>query len=163
MRLFAVLLVAGSVAAGAQTRQRSSEDVAEYLPPGDGKAIVAAQCASCHELNGTIQLRKSKAEWEAIVIDMVGRGAPLTVEEADTVVAYLSTVFSPSSPPLVDVNAATKADLVKLPGMTSQLADRVIAHRTAKGPLPSREAVRGVLGLDEPAFSKMKWYLKIAR
>ena len=160
MKTIALLVLAGGIGMAAQSRQASREDFTDYLPPGDGKALVATQCSSCHELKGTIQLRKSKQEWEAIVLDMAARGAPLTIEEADTIVGYLSTVFGPSAPPLVDVNTAAKADLVRLPGMTSELADRLIAHRTAKGPLSSREAVRTVLRIDDAAFAKMKWYVR---
>jgi DNA uptake protein ComE-like DNA-binding protein len=162
MKVITLVILAGGIVLGAQSRQQSREDFTEYLPPGDGKTLVATQCSSCHELKGTIQLRKTKQEWEALVIDMVARGAPLTIEEADAIVGYLSTVFSPSAPPLVDVNTAAKADLLKLPGMTPELADRLIAHRTAKGSLPSREAVRTVLRIDEAGFAKMKWYLKAA-
>lgn len=162
MKTIVGLVVLWSVAAAAQTQRASREDFSEYLPPGEGKALVAAQCSACHELKGTVHLRQSKQEWEAVVLDMAARGAPLTVEEADTIIAYLSTVFGPASPPLVDINTAAKADLVKVPGITPALADRLIAHRTAKGPLSSRESVRTALGLDEPSFAKMKWYLKVA-
>jgi hypothetical protein len=162
MRIIAALVAAWSVAAAAQGQRPPREDFTEYLPPGEGKALVVAQCSSCHELKGTVQLRRSKQEWEAVVLDMAARGAPLTVEEADAIIGYLGTVFDTSAPPLIDVNAATKADLVKLPGLTPALADRLIAHRTAKGPLASRDAVRVVLGLDEPSFARMKWYLKVA-
>lgn len=160
MRLVAVLVATSGIVAAAQSRPAPREDFTQYLPPGEGRALVSAQCSSCHELKGTIQLRTSKQEWEAIVFDMVARGAALTVEEADAIVAYLSTALGPTAPPLVDVNTAGKSDLVKLPGMTAELADRLIAHRASKGPLPSRDDVRGVLGLDEAAFTKMKWYLR---
>jgi DNA uptake protein ComE-like DNA-binding protein len=161
MRTIAALVVLWSIAAAAQTQQPRREDFTDYLPPGEGKALVVAQCSSCHELKGTVQLRQSKQEWEAVVLDMAARGAPITVEEADAIIAYLSTVFSPTAPPLVDVNTAAKPDLMKLPGITSEQADRLIAHRTAKGPLASRDAVRAALGIDEPSFAKMKWYLKV--
>ena len=155
------LVSACSIVAAAQGQRPPREDFTEYLPPGEGKALVAAQCSSCHELKGTVQLRHSKQEWEAIVLDMVARGAPLTIEEADAIIGYLSTVFDTSAPPVVDVNTAAKADLIKLPGVTPALAERLIAHRGVKGPFTSREAVRGVLGLDEPSFARMKWYLKV--
>jgi DNA uptake protein ComE-like DNA-binding protein len=150
-----------STAAAAQAQRPPREDFTEYLPPGEGKALVAAQCSSCHELKGTVQLRHSKQEWEAVVLDMVARGAPLTIEEADAIIGYLSTVFDTSAPPVVEVNTAARADLIKLPGVTPALADRLIAHRAAKGPITSRETVRAVLGLDEPSFARMKWYLKV--
>lgn len=162
MKTIVAFVALWSVATAAQTQRAAREDFTENLPPGEGKALVAAQCSACHELKGTVQLRQSKQAWEAVVLDMVARGAPLTIEEADTIIAYLSTVFGPSSPPLVDINTAAKPDLVKVPGITPELADRLIAHRTAKGPLSSRDSVRTVLGLDEPSFAKMRWYLKVA-
>jgi DNA uptake protein ComE-like DNA-binding protein len=58
------------------------------------------------------------------------------------------------------VNTAPKADLLKLPRMTPELADRLIAYRTAKGPITSRDAVRTALRVDDSVFAKMKWYLK---
>jgi DNA uptake protein ComE-like DNA-binding protein len=161
MRIVAALVVTWSIAAAAQGQRPPREDFSEYLPPGEGKALVVAQCSTCHELKGTVQLRQSKQQWEAVVLDMAARGAALTVEEADQIIAYLGKVFDTSSPPLIDVNTATKDDLVKLPGLTPALAERLIAHRTAKGPFASREAVRALLGFDEPSFARMKWYLKV--
>ena len=161
MRILTALFITWAVAAAAQTPRTGRDDSAQYLPPGEGKELVVAQCSSCHELKGTVQLRQSKQQWEATVLDMAARGAPLSIEEADAIIAYLSKVFGPTAPPLVDVNTAAKSDLVKVPGITSDIADRLVAHRTEKGPLTSRDAVRAALGVDEPAFAKMKWYLKV--
>lgn len=160
---FVALVIACSILAGvaaAQSQRRQREDLTEFLPPGAWKAFVAQRCSSCHELNGMIQLRESKQGWQALVYDMVARGAPLTVEEADQTVAYLNEAFGAAAPPLVDVNTAAKDDLVKLPGVTAPLADRLITHRTTNGPLTSRDQVRTVLGLDERAFDRIKWYVR---
>lgn len=162
MRMVALLLAAWSIGVAAQGQRPPREDFSEYLPPGEGKALVVAQCSTCHELKGTVQLRQSKQQWEAVVLDMAARGAALTVEEADAIIAYLGKVFDAAAPPLIDVNTATKDDLVKLPGLTPALAERLVSHRTAKGPFASRDAVRAALGVDEASFAKMKWYLKVA-
>lgn len=156
-----LVLIAGATVAGAAQRQRG-ENVSEYLPPGAYKSFVGKQCSACHDLRGTIQLRKSRDAWEVVVLDMVARGAPLMIEEVDPTIAYLAAVFGPGAPPLVDVNTAKADDLVKLPGVTPALADRLIAHRTANGPLTSRDQVQTVLGLDEPAFDRIKWYVRAA-
>lgn len=158
-----VLLVAS--ASGASGQQRASgarEDISEYLPPGNGKALVAKECSACHDFRSVVRLRASKQAWEAVVLDMVARGAPLMIEDADAITGYLSEVFGPKAPPLVDVNTATRDELVKLPGMTPALADRVEAHRKEK-PFSSREEVRAVIGFDAPAFDKVKWYIRAAR
>lgn len=160
----AALLVALTSGAAAQQARGGAgrEDLTQYLPPGEGKALVAQNCSTCHDLSGTVRLRTSREAWEALVLDMVARGAPLLVEEADAITNYLGEVFGPKAPPLVDVNVARIEDLTKIPGITPELADRLIAHRTKAGPFASRGDVRAVLGLDAAAFEKVKWYLRAA-
>ncbi len=165
MRVRIWLLAIGWVGAslvGFAQPARSKSDPSEYLPPGPAKPLVAKQCTACHDLDGAIRLRQTKADWEALVVDMVARGAPLTIEEVDAIVAYLAEAFSPTSPPLVDLNTALKADLLKLPGVTEEGAERLLAHRAAAGPLSSRDEARPLLGLEEGAFDKIKWYLRPA-
>jgi len=159
----AIVTAAGSANDGQQPSTARETEMTEYLPPGSGKALVAKECSSCHDFFGVVRLRASKAKWEAVVLDMVARGAPLMLEDADAITAYLSEAFGPKAPPLVDVNTATREELVKLPGVTPELADRVTAHRKEKGPFSSREDVRVVVGFDAPAFDKVKWYIRAGR
>jgi DNA uptake protein ComE-like DNA-binding protein len=165
MRGLSRLVIAGWVgttAVGLAQGARPKTDPTDYLPPGPAKALVAKQCTACHDLDGALRLRQTKADWEALVIDMVARGAPLTIEEVDAIVAYLADAFSPTSPPLVDVNTASKDELLKLPGVTEEGAERLLAHRASAGPFSSRDEARAVLGLEEAAFDKIKWYLRPA-
>ena len=132
---------------------------ADNLPPGDGKMLTVERCGSCHSLERTVQLRKPKNGWEDIVFDMVGRGAPIFVDEANQIIEYLATVLGPDAPPFIDVNRASKEDMTKIPGLTAQLADKLVAHRQEHGPLTSRDQIRDVLGLDEKAYEKIRYYL----
>jgi rRNA processing protein Gar1 len=156
-------LMAAGITAGvsAQRGGGQREDLSAYLPPGGaGREKVAKECSACHDLSGVIKMRKDKAGWEAIVLDMVGRGAPLMIDDVDPIVGYLAEVFGPGAPPFIDVSSATKEDLAKLPGVTPEAADKLIAER-AKGPIASHEQVRTALGLDEAAFAKLKAYIYI--
>ena len=159
----ALLVASASGASGQQPASGAREDISEYLPPGNAKALVAKECAACHDFRNVVRLRASKQAWEAVVLDMVARGAPLMIEDADAITSYLGEVFGPKAPPLVDINTATQDELVKLPGMTAALADRLTAHRKEKGPFASRDDVRAVIGFDAPAFEKVKWYIRAAR
>lgn len=141
-----------------QTQPR--ENWSAYLPPGEGKALIIRQCTVCHDLRGTIQLRKAPPGWEAIVLDMGARGAPLTLDDIDPLVKYLSTAFGPQAPPFTDANSASKAELTKLPGVAPEAADRLIAARGA-GPLTSDEQIRTAFGLDAHAFDKIKYYVYV--
>jgi DNA uptake protein ComE-like DNA-binding protein len=150
------LWLAAFASTGAQRRGGAS--LAEYLPPGQGRDLVAKNCTVCHDLKGVLQLRKPKAGWEAIVLDMGARGAPISLDDIDPIVAYLADVFGEKAPPLVDVNADPQERLVMVPGVTPQGADRLIAER-AKGPLASHDQVRAALGMETAPFEKVKYYL----
>lgn len=152
------LFLLAAVSAGAA--RQPARDWSAYLPPGGGQALVVSRCTGCHDLKGTIQLRKSAPAWEAIVLDMGARGAPMTLDEIDPLVKYLSAAFGPNAPPFTDANAATRAELIRLPGVTPEAADKLIAAR-AKAPLVSDEQVRTALALDTQTFGKIKYYLYV--
>lgn len=152
-----------ALAAGQDRRGGQDRDVwADNLPPGQGKELAAQRCSNCHTLERTVQLRKAQDGWEAIVYDMIGRGAPIFLDEAKEIIIYFSDVFGPDSPPYIDVNRASKDELVKVPGITTELSDRLIAYRNANGPLASRDQIREILGLEEKAFENVRYYLHAA-
>lgn len=145
------------------TRAQRGEDLSGYLPPaaGPARAVVARECSVCHDLGGVLKLRKSAKDWEAVVLDMGARGAAITIDDIDPVVAYLSAVFGPTSPPFTDVSTATRDDLVKLPGVTPAAADALLAARASKGKLSTHDEVRAALGLDAEKFDRIKPYLYV--
>jgi mono/diheme cytochrome c family protein len=66
---------------------------AAALPNGAGKELVAARCATCHDLELVTTVKRSKRDWPAVVDNMVGRGAVATPAEAQTIAAYLAAQF----------------------------------------------------------------------
>lgn len=144
-----------------QARRGGGADAfAAYLPPGDGQTLVAKGCIGCHDLGGVVRLRAAAPKWEALVLDMGARGAPIELDDIDPMVRYLSSVFGPKAPPFVDAHSATKDELIKLPGVSPEAADRLIAARSS-GSLSSAEQVRTALGLDETDFQKIKYYVYV--
>ena len=153
-----VALAAGQGRGGGQ----GPDPWADNLPPGQGKELVVEQCGNCHTLEPTVQLRQTLEGWEGTVYDMIGRGAPIFLDEAKEIIAYFSDVFGVDSPPFIDVNRASKDELVKVPGITAELADQWLAHREANGPLASRDQLREILGLEQEAFESVRYYLHAA-
>jgi hypothetical protein len=143
----------------ATAQRQGGDNWADNLPPGEGKMLTIERCGSCHSLERTVQLRKPKNGWEDIVFDMVGRGAPIFVDEANQIIAYLTAVLGPDAPPFIDVNRASKDDMLKIPGITAELADKLLAYRQSRGALTSRDQIREVLGLDEKTYEKIRYYL----
>jgi streptogramin lyase/mono/diheme cytochrome c family protein len=73
------------------------------LPEGDGKALVAEKCSSCHNLLRVVVKRSNADHWahtiERMRTRMVALPMPdLTDAEADTIVKYLSTKFGEVQP-----------------------------------------------------------------
>jgi len=153
-----VALVAGQGRGSAQER----DGWADNLPPGQGQELALEQCSSCHTLEPVVQLRQSPDEWEGTVYDMIGRGAPIFLDEAKEIITYFSEVFGPDSPPFTDVNRASRDELVKVPGITADLADQWLAYRSANGPLTSRDELREIWGLEEKVFESFRYYLYAA-
>jgi cytochrome c5 len=63
------------------------------LPGGPGKELVEARCTACHDLERVAAVKRQKADWPALVANMVGRGAVATPEEAREITSYLTAHF----------------------------------------------------------------------
>jgi mono/diheme cytochrome c family protein len=72
---------------------------ASTLPPGKGKAIVQRTCISCHALKVVTAKRASKAQWSALVDQMISRGADLNDDEVEIIVDYLARNFGTTKTP----------------------------------------------------------------
>lgn len=86
------LIVAGLVASGACV---AGED-AIALKDGPGRALVEANCVSCHSLD-YIQMNSpflDRKGWEASVNKMIKvMGAPVRAEDASAIVDYLQAAY----------------------------------------------------------------------
>ena len=65
------------------------------LPPGPGKPIAERTCMMCHSAMLITQQAKDSLGWEKTITQMEKWGAPLTLEERDTLRLYLSGQFGP--------------------------------------------------------------------
>ena len=88
---------------GLATIARSAGGVARIawpaagLPEGVGKAAFEARCLNCHDAAQAINTRRTRADWERVIEDMVARGANGTDEELDAIAAYLTKFFGKGS------------------------------------------------------------------
>jgi quinoprotein glucose dehydrogenase len=60
------------------------------LPDGEGKALVQRRCgATCHGVSAITGVRRDRAAWQAMVENMVSRGATVPDDEMKSIVEYL--------------------------------------------------------------------------
>jgi quinoprotein glucose dehydrogenase len=66
------------------------------LPPGGAKALMEKTCGTvCHSLDVVTSQRMNSEEWNAIVQNMIARGAHASDPEAKAIVEYLAKTFGP--------------------------------------------------------------------
>ncbi len=91
MKIVALFLISCYLAwnCGAQTR----------LSDGAGKATVQRMCVGCHAADVVISTPQTRERWQAIVQDMVARGAVGTPKDIRTVVDYLAANYGRKDSP----------------------------------------------------------------
>lgn len=73
--------------------------IAQELPEGPGKDLVASQCAMCHGLEQVVAHKDTKDGWDSVVAYMASRGMAATDEETKTMIEYLAKNFAPAPKP----------------------------------------------------------------
>ncbi|MBY0402773.1 MAG: helix-hairpin-helix domain-containing protein [Cyanobacteria bacterium] len=63
--------------------------------------------------------------------------------------------------PMVNINTAGMALLDELPGVGPKMAEKIILYRKGIGKFQTIEELKGVKGIGEKKFAKMKPYLKL--
>ncbi|MSO18983.1 MAG: helix-hairpin-helix domain-containing protein [Acidobacteria bacterium] len=120
---------------------------AQGLPDGAGKETVAGICTQCHSLAFVTESRLSKADWEYIVTDMIGRGAPLMEDEIQPVIDYLAANFG-KAVGKININTAKAIDLQKNLSFTPLEAEAIVNHREKNGKFTVLADVQKVAGVD---------------
>ena len=101
---------------------------AQALPEGKGKDILEGPCSECHGSDEVLGRYWTSERWQALVRQMVNKGAELTDEQTKTLLDYLNKNFGP-----VNVNKATSKDLQTKLMLTGAEADAIIRYRDTHG------------------------------
>jgi competence protein ComEA len=76
--------------------------------------------------------------------------------------AWLFAAWSGMALGAVNLNTATKDELIELPGIGPAKAQAIIDYRTANGPFKSVEQLKDVKGIGAKRFEKLKPELTVA-
>lgn len=127
------------------------------MPDGSGRTLVLHQCASCHALSVVTSKHSSPSGWEQVVNQMVSRGANLSDDEVDTVIAYLAKNYGPldqmSDRPIgsnaapVNINKASAQDLESSLGLAKMEAEAIVKYREQHGSFKTWHDVAAVPGV----------------
>jgi competence protein ComEA len=144
--------IAGAVAAAVSAAPQS-------LPDGRGRTEFEAVCARCHPIERSTMLRLSEGQWQAVVDDMIGRGAEASSDDFSLIVAYLARHFGPDAAvptPKVNVNRATAAELAGALGLAAADAEAIVKHRESNGAYDAWPDLEKVPGIDLKKLEAVK-------
>src|SRR5262249_28367842 len=105
------------------------------LPDGPGKATTIKVCGKCHGMDVTTSRRETAEGWNAIVLQMIKRGAKGTYEQSGEVVDYRAEHFPKSAATAkILINTASAKDLGAGLGISDTDASAIVQYREQKGP-----------------------------
>src|SRR5262245_13043680 len=84
---------------------------ARQLPDGPGKTELQKVCGTCNQPERAASVRITREGWEAVLADMVQRGAKGTDEEFAAVLDYLAKNFLGDAPKPLNINRANNVEL----------------------------------------------------
>ena len=126
------------------------------LPDAPGKAIVLKMCGSCHGAEIVLGRPSSEEGWNAIVIDMIQRGAQGTDDEYDEVVKYLTkNIKDGQARAKLNINKATAKAIEAGLSLTAKEAQAIVEAR-AKAPFKTIADVKKVPGVDAAKIEAKK-------
>jgi len=128
------------------------------LPDGPDKDLVEKICSGCHGVGVFTGNHSTREHWEAVVDDMVSRGAEGTDDEINRVVIYLSKNFGPAKAAAqkVNVNKASAEELAKTLAISQENAGAIVQYRAKNGNFKNLDALKSVPGIDGKKIEEKK-------
>lgn len=116
--------------------------------PADAKAV-AAVCTACHSSAQFLTAARPYLRWEQTMQDMLDRGAVATDDQLDHILSYLVKNIT-----IVNVNSSPPDQLGMTLQIPSQVADDIVARRTAH-PFASLDELKAVKGVNVDVIQKL--------
>ena len=149
------MLLKLSVAIAISLMPALADDAAAALPDGPGKETTVKVCGSCHGMGVTVS-RRTADGWNAIVLQMIKRGAKGSDDQFGEIVDYLAAHFPKSeTASRVAVNTAPAKDLETGLEISNKARPR-LWYREEKGPFKTFQDLLKVPGIDAAKLEARK-------
>jgi competence ComEA-like helix-hairpin-helix protein len=67
----------------------------------------------------------------------------------------------PFPPTFLDLNRATEAELMTLPGIGPALAERIVRYREENGPFADASQIKEISGIGEKRYERIKQWIRV--
>ena len=88
-----VLVAAATTAPANGSQKDETPPTSTPLVEGEGRDVVLKKCTACHDLERVPARRRDRGGWEELVDNMQSRGAEMTADEREAIVAYLTAHY----------------------------------------------------------------------
>ena len=157
----ATILLGASLAAAATFRQDTPKTAQDPAIQTDaelakiGEETVTRACASqCHGYEN-LETRRTVAEWNGTVEDMVARGAMASATDLAIVKQYMKRYYG-----VVAVNTASAEELSAVLGLSPKDAKAIVDYRAAHGKFADADALLKVPGIDKTKIDEQPQALR---
>ena len=142
--LVAMLGVAGPPVVAAVRVQEAEADDA-------GSALLARICSRCHESARIVEKRRTRSDWQDVLLKMIEKGAEGGEKDFEALFAYLVVTYGQ-----VYINQAPPDEMVAVLGVTPSEAEAIAKYRAANGNFADFDAVLKVPGVSTSTLEKHK-------
>jgi hypothetical protein len=141
-----LLVVAGALVRGQQPSDNPQQTSRPSSTNAEDARVYSKVCSGCHAAD-TVNGRRSRAQWEAVVEKMTTEGAVMTDPEYEAVMRYLLTRHG-----RVNVNTATASDLALVLRLSDDDAEKILRQRK-QSRLATFEELIAIPGIDAAALT----------
>jgi competence ComEA-like helix-hairpin-helix protein len=136
-------LVASTLITAASQSQPVEPQPAASTADDPGAALFSRMCSPCHDAARIVEKRRTKDDWQDVILKMIEKGANGEEKDFESVFAYLCLNHGE-----VHINSATPDEIVMTLGLSRKDADAILAYRTAHGRFTDLEALKKVPDID---------------
>ena len=140
-----MLATAADTDAGNVTPQSVGDEQFDALGEEATGPVCAVACHGWDMIFGGP--RRTPADWDSLIDDMVGRGAEASDAQLDLIARYLKWSWG-----LVWINTASAGDLVAVLDLPEDQAEAIVAFRKANGKFADLASLEKVPGVDAAAI-----------
>lgn len=130
-----------SQAPGSEPAGQPVTDATAATDPAYG--IFSETCGFCHDAERIVARRRTKAEWQDIITQMIDKGAAGSEDDFQKIFMFVRRHYGK-----LYINGATQDELTTTLGVSAKDADAILAYRKDKGNFADLDAIKKVPGID---------------
>lgn len=114
-----------------------------------GTALLAQMCSRCHESARIVEKRRTRSDWQEVLLKMIERGAEGGEKDFEDLFAYLVVTYGQ-----IYINQAPPDEMVAVLGVTPSEAEAIAKYRAANGNFADFDAILKVPGVSAATLEK---------